>query len=112
MAERTRRRKARSAGARKTTKRARPKGRAARGKAANPKKTRRKPKAVKRRSHPSPRRPPKATTPVATPQAPASADGHPEPPASPTEDLGSGGNSGQASASDADNTQRSIGRGG
>jgi len=104
MAERTRRRKARSAGARKATKRTRPQGRAARGKAAKPKKTTRKPKAGTRRSHPSPERPAKRTTAAATPQVPASAGVHPEPPAPPGEDLGSGRNSGQASASDADNT--------
>lgn len=101
MAERTRRRKARSAGARRTSKRARPKARTARGKAVKPKKkTGRKPKAVTRGSRPSPRRPAKTRTPAATPQAPISAGGHPEPPTPYTRV----GESGQASASEADNT--------
>ena len=73
MAERTRRRKARSAGSRKTTKRARPKGRAARGKAAKPKKktVRKRKVAVAARTRPSPRRPAKATAPAPGPEAQA-----------------------------------------
>ena len=105
MAERTRRRKARSAGSRKATKRARPKGRAARGKAPKPKKkTLRKPKAAATRTRPSPRRPAKATAQAATPEAQAPAGEHPEATAQRTETVLGPGEPGQTPASDADDT--------
>jgi hypothetical protein len=98
MAERTRRQKAKSAGSRKATKRARPKGRAARGKAAQPKKkTKRKTKAaIATRTRPSPRRQAKTTPPAAAPEAQAPGDRHPE--AAPSTQAG------QEPATDADST--------
>ena len=107
MAERTRRRKARSAGARKATKRARTKGRAARGKTAKPKKktVRTRKAAAATRTRPSPRRPAKATAPAAKPEAQTPPAGrHPEATAPSTATVQRPGERVQAPASDADDT--------
>jgi hypothetical protein len=101
MAERTRRRKAKSAGARKATKRARTKGRAARGKTAKPKKktTTKRKAAAATRTRPSPRRPAKATAPAPRPEAQAPPAGkRPAVTAPSTETVQRPGDLGQAAA--------------
>ncbi len=101
MAERTKRRKGKSAGSRKATKRARPKSRVARGKAAKPRKKKtvgKRKVAVATRTRPSPRRPAKATAPAPGPEAQAPPAGK-RPEVTPsTETVKSSGEPGQTPA--------------